>query len=249
MSIPTLQSSPKRWMDLGFASHNQGVELFLSSKQRIFTAGKCFLSARRDFEGEGWEDFVKAYIASVTPKGSDPVLSLRTVQAYIKFYSDMTDWAKEAYPTATAKELEEYAIKLAIDTPGSYMSVLRAVRLLRDPFGYDPEKYQQDKTKKTLTQVEFNFEKVFATLDFVEKLGSAEIIFKLPENKSKKEAVSEILNKLDKVREHLLSQLADTEALPVDTRTLEQLGDDARERIEQRKRKETVNQLLQKEAQ
>ena len=221
MASSLLSNNPAiKWLDLGLESHNQGILDFLSSKKRIFTAGKCFAAARAQFgDRDGWEDVVKCWIASRTPKGSKPSLSFRSVQAYIKFFTDLIEWAKAEKPNATANELEDIAVKMAIDTPGSYMQVLRSINLLRDPFGYDADKYQRNKVQNSLGQIEFDFDKVASSLDVLTKIGTDNFVFKLPENKTEAVTLTELKAKLEAALKQIESKLADSNAVEVDSQS------------------------------
>ena len=213
-SLPTNDCT--KWLNLGLEAQQGGIVDFLSSKRRFFIAGKCFFAARQKWgEREGWEDHVKAWIASVTPRSQKPVTSLRSIQAYSKFFSDLIEWAKAENPKATEKELEDIAIKMAMDTPGSYNQVLRCVNLLRDPFGYDQNKYQRNKVSAGLGQIEFDFERVASSLDVLSQLGSSSLTFKLPKDKSEEDALKELRGKLQMALSSIDSRLADSAAVEV----------------------------------
>ena len=193
------------WLLQGIECIASGTASFLLTKERFFTAGKCFVKSKEACESTGatWAEFLAAWIADNTPrlpgnKRGEPPITDRTVRNYIALYNELTGLARELNPKGTEKEIEKLAIETMLDTPGGYLDVLRAVKLLRDPFGYDKDKYEQKKIGRKNEQIEFEFTAVDSVLDSLALIGTPKFKLKLPADKTRDQALEELEGDLQK---------------------------------------------------
>jgi len=179
-----LKNEVTKLLDAGLQCHTQAITAFFVAKERFFSAGEFFAGAKQQAPRGEWENQVIDYIDFITPKlangkKGEPPLTLRTVRNYIAFYTELIDVARRDNPKLSDAKLREAALQTALDTPGTYIEVLEACRLLRDPHGYDAAAHQRKKliTGAGAGQMEFPFDTFSKLLtkitNFVDHLGAA----------------------------------------------------------------------------
>jgi hypothetical protein len=203
--------SAESWLDEAASAMHGVLAAVQTTKERIFTVGRCVSKAGAQIHDGDWEDFLGAWITSHTPKGVNgkpgvALFTTRSARNYKLFYETQMALAQKANPRASEAELEKIAIQSALDTPGGYVQCLIAAGAIRDPNGYNKDRYEQKKNKTT-GQTEFDFSKFKVSLEL---LSSCSLRFddtKVEELDASIAATKKILGELEAQKQKITSTI------------------------------------------
>jgi len=194
------RTSAQKWFESGL----QEAELFKTAwrkaREHVMRAGFFFIRARESCPNGDWSLFVQAQ--------SGGRISERTVRLYMQLAEAALVWARMAEPQTAGGKLEEVATKeVMMMSPKPLVALLRDLREMR-PFGeYDAVKYAQRRLGNGQLEFELDFEKAFASVDVLDRLGSPGFTLNFPEGKSEEEGLTELREKMKSVLAKIDAQL------------------------------------------
>lgn len=202
----SLQSPADRYMKQGIQAHASFKFNFQKAKEAALDAGFYFCACRDSHKGD-FEEFLGCYSKEI---------HRATVYRYIGFVEEVIEWARKEFPKIT--KLDELIVKareMVLQSPRGYIALCRELKLMRKFGEYDEVKYRTQKLKSSNAQIEFDFSAAASSLDVLSQIGSANFVFKLPDGKAEKDAVKELLAKVETVQASLKEKLSKLEATEI----------------------------------
>ncbi len=194
-----LQNNAHKWMLEGIKQHELFQKAFQSAKEYALNAGFFFLSAKSGFEHGEWENFCAGYTSKIPH---------RSIQRYMEFASEVSEWVKSESPKLVGMEkISAAAREMVLQSPKGLVALCRELKLMRKFGEYDEVKYRAKKMLGDNKQLELEFDALFMPVVQLSKIGQPNFHIKLPEGKNELEAYEELAANLDAARDCVRAQI------------------------------------------